>query len=327
MIGKARKKAYLPMGSKGAPERCYTHQSESLNNMLTRRKEAFIKNHKGALYGGSNEYELADITKYLLVPPDTWFVEWTHKQREEYIRKFNQLSVQDAMAEKQITVSPPTDTQKDDDNDVDTISEFITVPQIVGEQVKAKRGYSDELIKSLTEAILVLLNSTGAIQREPTLAATAKVKYFVASKSAKNGYYVCTTHAHHVSCVCPAYKHDSVCKHSLSVAIKIGLVESHMKQMQKNINPSRAGLLLPTGNTTAGKKGGRNKTSWRPPCSGAGIQQKTTTETGTDLKGFTPAVHHNDEPFIVILLEDEPKAKECRACKTGFIRRNKNYPL
>lgn len=47
MIGKARSKARLPLDEQGKPERCYTHQSESLNNMLTRRKEAFIKTDKG----------------------------------------------------------------------------------------------------------------------------------------------------------------------------------------------------------------------------------------------------------------------------------------
>lgn len=47
MIGKARSKARLPLDNEGKPERCYTHQSESLNNILTRRKELFIKNDKG----------------------------------------------------------------------------------------------------------------------------------------------------------------------------------------------------------------------------------------------------------------------------------------
>ena len=74
--------------NEGTRERCYTHHSESLNNILTRRKELFIKNDKGkqadlsklqfatevfqpafadqiadlkaVLYGGS-EYELTDI--------------------------------------------------------------------------------------------------------------------------------------------------------------------------------------------------------------------------------------------------------------------------
>ena len=47
MIAKARSKAQLPLDEQGKPERCYTHQSKSLNNMLTRRKEAFIKMDKG----------------------------------------------------------------------------------------------------------------------------------------------------------------------------------------------------------------------------------------------------------------------------------------
>lgn len=47
MISKACSKARLPIDDKGKPERCYTYQSESSNNMLTRRKEAFIKTDKG----------------------------------------------------------------------------------------------------------------------------------------------------------------------------------------------------------------------------------------------------------------------------------------
>ena len=129
MVAKARSKARLPQDEKGKPERCYTHQSESLNNMLTRRKEAFIKTDKGkqdlsklqfttevfqptykhqieemraALYGGSDEYELADVCKYLEVPAETWFGEWSEPQREEYTRKFNELSVEEVMQGKPI---------------------------------------------------------------------------------------------------------------------------------------------------------------------------------------------------------------------------------
>ena len=46
MISKARSKTRLPIDDKGKPERCYTHQSESVN-MLTRRKAAFITTDKG----------------------------------------------------------------------------------------------------------------------------------------------------------------------------------------------------------------------------------------------------------------------------------------
>ena len=47
MIAKACAKAGLPLDEQGKPKRCYTHQSEGLNNILTRPKEAFIKSHKG----------------------------------------------------------------------------------------------------------------------------------------------------------------------------------------------------------------------------------------------------------------------------------------
>ena len=99
MIARARSKAHVPLDNQGKPERCYMHQSESLNNVLTHRKELFMKNDKGkqdlsklqfvteafqptfvhqleevtaALYSGSDEYKLADSCKNLELTPETW---------------------------------------------------------------------------------------------------------------------------------------------------------------------------------------------------------------------------------------------------------------
>lgn len=63
---------------------------------------------------------------------------------------------------------------------------------------------------------------------------------------------------------------------------------------------------------------------------GAPHAHKRSTSTQVTIKAperFTPAVHHNDKPFVVTFLDDAPKAQECRKCKTGFIRRTKILPF
>lgn len=256
MIAKARSKARLPLTENGTPERCYTHQSESLNNMLTRRKESFIKTDKGkqdlsklqfttevfqptykhqmqelkaALYGGSDEYELADVCKYLEVSPETWFGDWSEKQREEYIKKFNRLTMEQVMQGKPIKLVTNADNVASDTRG----KEFVNVPSIVADKLKEKRGCSDELIQGLIQQVTTLVNSPYAIQRQPSLTETSKAKFLVASKTAKGGYYTCTLNKAHVSCVCSSYKYDSICKHSLAVSVKENIPESHMNNVRQ----------------------------------------------------------------------------------------------
>lgn len=44
MIATARSKAGMPINMSGEPVKCYTNQSESINDKLTRQKEALAKN-------------------------------------------------------------------------------------------------------------------------------------------------------------------------------------------------------------------------------------------------------------------------------------------
>ena len=57
-----------------------------------------------ALYGGSDEYELAESCKYLELTPKTWYGEFTERQRQEYVKKFNELTVDNVMQKKTIWV-------------------------------------------------------------------------------------------------------------------------------------------------------------------------------------------------------------------------------
>ena len=44
MIATARQKAGMPLDTSGAPLKSYNNQSESINNKLTRQKEAMERN-------------------------------------------------------------------------------------------------------------------------------------------------------------------------------------------------------------------------------------------------------------------------------------------
>ena len=49
-----------------------------------------------AICGFSAEYELSDVVAHLAVLPDEWF-EMSTVQRAEYVQKFNEMTVEEAM--------------------------------------------------------------------------------------------------------------------------------------------------------------------------------------------------------------------------------------
>ena len=124
MISSARKRAGMPCDECGNPKKCYTNQSETVNNKLTRQKEAVTKNDKNksnmsklefvrdvweqvdhqqqselslAIFGLGEEYELADFANYLQVEPERWF-ESTTNEIHHYIKSFNKLTMDDIIA-------------------------------------------------------------------------------------------------------------------------------------------------------------------------------------------------------------------------------------
>ena len=54
--------------------------------------------------GLSDEYQLSKISAHLAVPPEVWF-EWAETERKDYIRKFNLMSVDEALKQKSIKVN------------------------------------------------------------------------------------------------------------------------------------------------------------------------------------------------------------------------------
>ena len=172
-----------------------------------------------------------------------------------------------------------------------------------------------------------LVTSPYAIKRQPSVTETFKVKLLVATKATKGGSYCCTLNKTHDTCVWNSYKYDSF-KHSIAVSHGENILESHLQNIKQGTGGSRAGLVTPVNDNCAGKKGHKAKNPWRASRScqtSSSTSDQNTTQSVPE--GFTPAVHHNDKPFVVTFIDDAPKAQECRTCKTGFIRRTKIIPF
>ena len=97
----------MPVDEEGVPRRAYTNQSETVNSMLSTRKQVlgyskkddlsktqFIRNIwepvvalqdseiERALYGQSEQYRLTKEAKYLEVDVEHWY-NWTDGQRKQ----------------------------------------------------------------------------------------------------------------------------------------------------------------------------------------------------------------------------------------------------
>ena len=136
MTLKSRRDAGMPTDRNGKPIRPYTNTSESMNNVMAQAKLNYLRANnkrqneglskleftknvfeeihnkeqeelKMAVCGLSEEYELADAAAHLTIPVDTWF-DWTEKERDEYIKKFNLMSVDKSLQGKVIKINPAT---------------------------------------------------------------------------------------------------------------------------------------------------------------------------------------------------------------------------
>ena len=290
MTLKARRKAHMPADEKGKHLRPCTNMSESMNNVMSQAKTDFLnfnnkcKNEslsklefakhvfeeihgremrelKLALRGLSEEYKLDKIVEYLLVSVDTWF-DWSEHQRENYIAKFNAMSVEDALQGKEIRVAHDLQAGT-------KYSEYKELSVDAASILKERKRCKDEVVRAVVEGALALLNFPAAIQQKATLDPSKANKYEVASREAKNGEVECTINKSYVSCRCPSFKFDSVCKHSIAVAEKIGILDQHLQFISKASNAKSAGArsTLAEANVNkevAGKKGARNKYPFRP---------------------------------------------------------------
>lgn len=341
MIATAREKAGMPLDASGKPLKSYTNQSESINNKLTRQKEAIAKNDKSkvdltklqftrdvweevdrhqqeelqlAICGLSEEYELAELAAHLAVSTEEWF-NMNRNQRSDYVLRFNKMSVEEALKGKTIPISNLPDAEQPECQE---FSEDVTG------MLQSLNSWTDDLVKTIVKEAEALLNCKDAVQNMPSLTVTSRKKYLVGAQNCKKGMYECTVHSDHISCTCPCYKYNNLCKHSLCVAEKAGILKEHLNFLQKSSKrkaPSKSALVEPS-KEAQGKKGGSHKNPWRP----SRAKSTQVTSQSASERPFTE-IHHNNNSFILRFLDDVPQANECRQCRVEFPRRKKIIPF
>ncbi|KAJ8019089.1 hypothetical protein HOLleu_42548 [Holothuria leucospilota] len=327
MLATAREQAGMPNTNFGKAAKCYSNQSESINNKLTRAKEAIsnigknkdtmtkleftrdvfeeVDRHQQeelmlAICGLSSEFELAEIVDYVKLSPDQWFDLSPH-ERKLYTKAFNEMSVQEALKRKNIAIKNMAYLEE---------NEYKQFSLDVKQSLKPMESWSEVLINAVVDRALELLNCPCKVQREPSTDVNARKTYLVAAKDTKKGWYKCVVYKGHVNCSCPCYKYRSMCKHSLCVAEIEGILSSHLDRLKKSPRrtaPSKSHLLEPP-KEARGKKGGSHRNPWLP--------KKDSTITQCP---FTE-IYHNNNPFVVMFLEEAPNAKHCMYCKMEFPR-------
>ncbi|KAJ7354915.1 hypothetical protein OS493_029024 [Desmophyllum pertusum] len=331
---KARRKAGMPIGTSGKPVRPYTNASEAINNVMLQTKESYLRDKKKpetaklskleftkhvfeevhrkqqeeltlAVIGLNDKYELSKMAAYLAVPRTS-------------------VSIDDAISKKTITVA---------DADMSQTKEFQDLSVELCKVLVSKRGYKEEIARAVEEGALMLLNSPSAIQQQPTLDQKKAIKFEVASRSAKHGRVVCTVNVRHVSCGCPSFKADRVCKHSVAVAEKNGLLREHLQFICKG-SARKGASHTPLAEAyvnkgVAGKKGSTNKHHYRPSQSTSGAMGPTnnsevkSTNSQSENRVYSE-IHHNDNPFILRILTKE--ANICKGCGNNFCHRQRIVP-
>ena len=114
-----------------------------------------------------------------------------------------------------------------------TEEEYKDISIDVAAALKERKQCKDEVIDAVVQGALTPLNHPSAIRQKPTLHPSYTNKYQVASMKAKNKEVEFTVNKRYVSCRCPSFKFDSVCKHSIAVADKVGILEQHIQFISK----------------------------------------------------------------------------------------------
>lgn len=339
---KQRREAGLPNDAHGKPIRPYTNSSEAMNHVMSQIKLEFLsangrrqndnlskleftrhvfeeihnteqEEFKLAVCGLSEKYQLSDVASYLQVPVDTWF-SWNDRQRDHYISKLNDMSMEDVLQEKRVRV---TSTSEDTAQ-----REYRELSIDVAKALKEMTTCPEETIQAAVNGAVRLLNLPCAIQQKASLQShQTNVTYEVASRDAKNSNWQCMVLKDHVKCRCPSYKYDSVCMHSIAVAERANILDTHVKFLSKSNHRAQSRTALAEAHVnkgTAGKKGSRNKTPYRPQPTGV-----TNNSCNASGQVYTQ-LHHNDNPFILRILPKE--AKSCKQCRNDFCHRIRVVP-
>lgn len=345
MVANVRKEAGMVVGDDGKPARCYSNNSESMNNVMRSAKETFLKENPcisqlnkiqftqnvfevvhahqmeelhSAIAGLSDEYILADHASYLQVPADVWF-EWTPQMRQEYVRGVQKLSIEDVFKQKDVpwpNLEPP---------DIEN-TEFRPLDEDIVADLVGNHGYSKENANALRKEVLHLLNHPSAIQRKASLQTGGLLQFEVASAGSKNGTLQVSVYSDHATCVCGRYKHDNICKHSLAVAAFKSILASHLdfiRKKKKKVCSKTALAEHDVQKNTAGKKGGTNKYPYRPSRGKAAPSSSESTEVG-DTPLYSE-IFHNENPFELMFLSEG--IKRCKSCHLDFCHRKKVIPF
>ena len=145
-----------------------------------------------------------------------------------------------------------------------------------------------------------ILNSTNLFSRKPGIATTAE--YLVSSKTS-TGTHTCKQNPYNITCDCKGYRSKSACKHSLAIAMHVGIIEKHLDWLKKQPSSLMEGnktVLLTKRKPGTGQKGGRPKSKSREksPTSGKGADR--VTKDDFDYEATFTKCYHNNEPFIII---------------------------
>ena len=138
------------------------------------------------------------MASFLQVDTDTWF-DWSEEAREEYVRKFNKLTVEDVRKEKPVVVAAKREGENQESAEWKEFSDDVKALLDI-------EGLSVNLVTGIVKEAEVLLNTRDAIQRMPSFRADGFSKYLVAAKNCKRRMYECTVYRDHVTCNCPSYK-------------------------------------------------------------------------------------------------------------------------
>ena len=345
MISTARTKAGMPSDKTGKVLRCYTNQSETVNNKLTRQKEAISGKAKSkndltklefvrdvweavddqqqrelqlAICGMSDEYELAQIAAHLEVNAEKWF-DWPEEKRTEYSQKVNELSIEDVIKKKPIVLKKQFTEEA-------TTKEWREFSKEI-QTLFSLESLSKPLVETIVKEAEKLLNCADSIQKMPSLSSTeTQTRHLVAAKDCRLQMYECKVHRDHVVCACPCFKYNGLCKHSLCVAETVNLLKEHIEFLKRSPRfhrPTKSSLVEPQ-KEAAGKKGSSHSNPWRPSRA-----NNKESNSGPDVTPTHPysAIHHNSRPLVVRFLSQEPKAIECRQCGTEFPRRKMVIPF
>ena len=136
--------------------------------MCTRHKEALIKTDKGKqdlsklqftteVFQPTYKHQREELTRPYMagamnmnlqtfantdleVSPETWFGEWSENYRAEYVRKFQELTIEQVMERRTIRIVTNANTVTSDTQG----KEFVNVPSLVAEKNNIQRMNSSK---------------------------------------------------------------------------------------------------------------------------------------------------------------------------------------